>query len=139
MNANQNGPSQKFSGDELDSIRNSLIEKRQSLTQSQASQLDALNSSQGHHLADLEEMGGSSDTGSLCEIMDISASTIEQIDRALEKIGADAYGVCEGCSEPIHRARLKYLPFASHCIECQRKQEQMPQADEAPLPLEELP
>ena len=138
MDANNNGHSQ-YSADELDSFRNVLIEKRQNLTQSQASQLDALNSSQSHHLADLEEMGGSSDTDSLCEIMDISASTIEQIDRALEKIGNGSYGACESCAEAIHRARLKYLPFANLCIECQRKQEKATQTDESSTPLEELP
>ncbi len=137
MDSNDNN---QYAPQELTEFRKALIAKRQDLTQSQANQLDALNSQGGHHLADLEEMGDSADTDSLCEIMDVSSSTIEQIDLALEKIQKGTYGNCEACKESIHRARLKYLPFANLCIECQRKQEaeQSFSAEPAKNPFEEL-
>ena len=136
---NANNTHSQYSPEEFKSFRKALIDKRETLTQSQASQLDAIKNSQGHHLADLEEMGDSADTDSLCEIMDISSSTIDLIDRALKKLGEGSYGFCETCAKPIHRARLKYLPFASLCIACQRKQEKEPRMDESPVPFEELP
>jgi DnaK suppressor protein len=33
------------------------------------------------------------------------------------------YGVCEGCGCSIPMARLNALPYATHCINCQREQE----------------
>ena len=45
-------------------------------------------------------------------------AAVDEIDRALVKIGAGTYGICERCGEPIKRARLKALPYASLCIAC---------------------
>jgi DnaK suppressor protein len=45
-------------------------------------------------------------------------ASVDEVDRALAKIDAGTYGVCERCGEPIKRARLKALPYASMCIEC---------------------
>ena len=43
---------------------------------------------------------------------------VDEIDRALAKLDAGTYGVCERCGEPIKRARLKALPYAALCIAC---------------------
>jgi DnaK suppressor protein len=45
-------------------------------------------------------------------------AAVDEIDRALAKIDQGTYGVCEQCGEPIKRARLKALPYASLCIAC---------------------
>ena len=45
-------------------------------------------------------------------------ASVEEIDRALAKIEAGTYGVCEKCGEPIPRERLKALPHASLCVRC---------------------
>jgi DnaK suppressor protein len=45
-------------------------------------------------------------------------ATIEDIDHALAKIEAGTYGLCEGCGQPIPRARLKALPQARMCVNC---------------------
>jgi DnaK suppressor protein len=39
---------------------------------------------------------------------------------ALQRIEAGSYGDCERCGEPISEKRLEALPFARHCIDCQR-------------------
>ena len=43
---------------------------------------------------------------------------VEEIDRALAKIDAGTYGVCEKCGKEIPRARLKALPHAPLCVAC---------------------
>jgi RNA polymerase-binding transcription factor DksA len=43
---------------------------------------------------------------------------IEAIDRALGRISADAYGICDSCREPIDAARLRAIPWASTCLPC---------------------
>ena len=39
---------------------------------------------------------------------------------ALQKLDDGAFRSCERCNEPISEKRLEALPFARHCIDCQR-------------------
>jgi DnaK suppressor protein len=45
-------------------------------------------------------------------------AAVEEIDRALAKMDAGTYGVCERCANPIPKARLKALPYAALCVAC---------------------
>ena len=45
-------------------------------------------------------------------------AAVEEIDRALAKMDAGTYGVCERCGNPIPKARLKALPYAALCVAC---------------------
>ena len=40
------------------------------------------------------------------------------VDKALAKIAAGTYGICEKCGEPIPRERLRALPYAALCVRC---------------------
>jgi len=46
------------------------------------------------------------------------------IDEALARIEEGVYGECEECGEKITDARLKALPWAPLCIECQEEKEE---------------
>jgi RNA polymerase-binding protein DksA len=48
---------------------------------------------------------------------------LREIDEALERIEDGSYGKCESCGKTIKKTRLKALPHARNCIECQRKEE----------------
>jgi RNA polymerase-binding transcription factor DksA len=48
---------------------------------------------------------------------------LHQIDRALEKLRAGHFGRCETCNRVIAPMRLKYLPYATDCIVCARREE----------------
>lgn len=114
----------QLSTEQLQTIRGSLLQRRSTLLQQQANQLSALNSPEKHHIADLEEMGtDGADTDQLCALVDLSSSNIDQIDKALKKLDAGTYGVCEACEKPIPIARLEFLPFAALCVKCQQKKE----------------
>jgi RNA polymerase-binding protein DksA len=41
---------------------------------------------------------------------------IQKIDRALGRIDAGTFGLCERCGKPIEKARIKALPYANLCI-----------------------
>ncbi len=47
------------------------------------------------------------------------AALLEQVDHALHKFEQGTYGICEACGGPIDRARLKAIPYALYCFECQ--------------------
>jgi DnaK suppressor protein len=41
------------------------------------------------------------------------------LDEALTRLREGTYGFCNECGEPINKARLKALPFAKTCVDCQ--------------------
>lgn len=44
---------------------------------------------------------------------------IDSIDEALRKIEDGSYGLCDRCREQINPERLKAIPYATMCIDCQ--------------------
>uniref|UniRef100_A0AAU2A7N0 TraR/DksA family transcriptional regulator n=1 Tax=Streptomyces sp. NBC_00093 TaxID=2975649 RepID=A0AAU2A7N0_9ACTN len=46
-----------------------------------------------------------------------------QDERALERLDAGTYGLCENCGNPIGKARMQAFPRATLCVECKQKQE----------------
>ena len=48
---------------------------------------------------------------------------LEQGERALARIDAGTYGVCESCGKPIGKARLLAFPRATLCVECKQREE----------------
>ena len=58
------------------------------------------------------------------ELLQRDESTLGEIDEALERIGDGSYGRCEECSTWIKKTRLKAVPHARLCIDCQRSAEE---------------
>jgi DnaK suppressor protein len=48
---------------------------------------------------------------------------LAQNERALARIDAGTYGVCESCGEPIGKARLQAFPRATLCVSCKQREE----------------
>jgi RNA polymerase-binding protein DksA len=48
---------------------------------------------------------------------------LEQTERALDRLDAGTYGLCENCGDPIGKARMQAFPRATLCVECKQKQE----------------
>jgi RNA polymerase-binding protein DksA len=51
-------------------------------------------------------------------------ATLDLIHEALGRLDKGTYGLCQECGGPIAKPRLQALPYAAHCIDCARKQEQ---------------
>ena len=43
------------------------------------------------------------------------------INEALEKLKEGGYGICEECGEKIGQGRVKVMPLAKYCVNCQSK------------------
>ena len=56
-------------------------------------------------------------------VADHRAQQLAEVTRALEDIQAGRYGICRECSQPIAKARLKVMPFATRCVACQARSE----------------
>ncbi|GGV62047.1 MULTISPECIES: TraR/DksA family transcriptional regulator [Streptomyces] len=46
-----------------------------------------------------------------------------QIERALQRLDAGTYGLCENCGDAIGKARMQAFPRATLCVQCKQKQE----------------
>ncbi len=56
-------------------------------------------------------------------LIENSEETLREIDAALQRIEDRTFGLCEEGNHPIGKDRLKVIPWARLCIECQRKVE----------------
>ncbi|MEW6118021.1 MAG: TraR/DksA family transcriptional regulator [Nitrospirota bacterium] len=57
--------------------------------------------------------------------LNVRRDMIRQIDRALQRLRDDEYGICSECGDEIDERRLKVMPFASLCRDCQELKESL--------------
>ncbi|MEU4224501.1 TraR/DksA C4-type zinc finger protein [Nonomuraea sp. NPDC026600] len=48
---------------------------------------------------------------------------VAQNERAIARIDAGTYGVCESCHKPIGKERLQAFPRATLCVTCKQREE----------------
>ena len=56
-------------------------------------------------------------------LMEMESATLRRIDEAIVRLGGGTYGLCSECGGKIAEARLKALPFALTCRDCQEQEE----------------
>ncbi len=56
-------------------------------------------------------------------LVQMRIETIARIDGALARLEAGQYGRCTNCGDEISEARLRALPFAVRCVECEEGRE----------------
>jgi DnaK suppressor protein len=56
-------------------------------------------------------------------LMQMKAETLERTNDALRRLEAGTFGVCAACGDDIPEARLRALPFAVRCTECEKTRE----------------
>ncbi len=55
----------------------------------------------------------------LFSLSDGERHTLLRIEEALKRIEASSYGICINCGNEIRSGRLKAMPWARYCIDCQ--------------------
>lgn len=56
-------------------------------------------------------------------LLEIAASTLQRIDAAIRRLDSGRYGLCALCDGSIAESRLRALPFAVHCRDCETTRE----------------
>ncbi|MFO0793825.1 MAG: TraR/DksA C4-type zinc finger protein [Candidatus Brocadiaceae bacterium] len=59
----------------------------------------------------------------MIELIQSGEASVRNIDSALEKMEEGSFGICEVCNKKIGKERLKAVPYAKLCIDCQREEE----------------
>ncbi len=49
----------------------------------------------------------------------VRSRMLRQIDYALERVAGGTYGECQSCGEEISPNRLKAIPWAEYCLNCE--------------------
>jgi DnaK suppressor protein len=69
---------------------------------------------------DLEaQLDNVSDAGVGAAVVEITSRTLQGIETALRRLKSGRYGLCSECGAEISAARLRALPFAERCRDCQ--------------------
>ncbi len=53
-------------------------------------------------------------------LRDRNQDHLNQVEAALRRLDDGTFGACVRCGRPIAAERLEALPWAAHCIDCQR-------------------
>jgi DnaK suppressor protein len=56
-------------------------------------------------------------------LMQMKSDTLKKIDQAILRLEDGSYGRCQECEQEISEARLRALPFAVLCRDCQERAE----------------
>ena len=53
-------------------------------------------------------------------LRDHNAQQLATVEAAIRRLDDGTYGICVRCGKPVAPGRLEALPWAAHCIDCQR-------------------
>ena len=71
-------------------------------------------------------------------LMQMKSETLKKIDQAITRLEAGTYGRCQECDAEIPPARLRALPFAALCRDCQEEAESTVRAEREAKAFERL-
>ena len=110
-----------------DDLRRTLIAHRRELTDEIQSKIRAVRadacdkSRPATDLTELTEVEPEDDLAFV--IIQIKSQALRNIDEAVRRLDQGAYGSCVDCGDQITRLRLRALPFAVRCRECEEQSE----------------
>ena len=110
----------------LEAQRAALLEERETYTRhasERRAEAEQLAADREPGDVQFDEESGQGDTMNVERERDLALSAqalaaVEDIDKALAKIDAGTYGICERCGQPIPKERLRALPYAALCVAC---------------------
>lgn len=109
-------------GHDMKTIKEMLRKKREDLVLEISRRSKASTESAAQDIGDILDSVSEERTRELDLILtDREKRKLAQIDDAIDRIEENTYGLCEECGVKIPKARLKVLPFATYCVECQEK------------------
>jgi DnaK suppressor protein len=59
--------------------------------------------------------------GNVLALVDRLREQLQEIEKALGKLDAGTYGICESCGNEISPERLEALPHSTLCVTCKQK------------------
>jgi YteA family regulatory protein len=102
---------------EKEDVTKLLAEMKDNYTIAPLNEMDSELSYYDNHGADIA--GNLNDYHRGIALKHNEESIMNKIQRALADINNGDYGVCKVCGKAISEERLKFIPYADHCVNCQ--------------------
>lgn len=105
-------------------LKNALLAQQIQLTDQLASLNEvAMQDHLGYSNHQADDASAAFDQAKDLSIRQNAEGLLKQVNSALRRLGNGTYGLCVECNKPIDTARLKAIPYAELCMDCQRKRE----------------
>jgi DnaK suppressor protein len=126
--------SKEFEDERRASLRKLLLTRREQIVREAKAEISKYIKGETRQLVDTALDDGDWSVVDLSEDVSLRRlsthrDNLQRIDEALRKFDEGTYGICEDCGEEISGERLKILPFAIYCTDCQEKREQLEQIE----------
>lgn len=111
-------------------LRKVLVEKRRAILQEAKTEISKYIKGETRQLVDTALDDGDWSVVDLSEDINLRQlgshrENLQRIDEALRKLNEGTYGICEDCGDEISSERLRVLPFAIYCVDCQERKEKI--------------
>jgi DnaK suppressor protein len=115
--------------EQIEEIRSLLLEKKQTIERDIRRNFSRFleESSEESTVVDMEDGDESRvDVGKEMsyQVMSRWSRELKKINEGLQRIDSGEYGVCDECESRIRFERLKAMPFAQLCLNCQQESEE---------------
>lgn len=108
--------------DRLQALRNILTRLRdETYAKIMAFRRDQAHENIGTPGDEMDVARSSSDVETHASLIERAEDRLRLIDEALARVDNGSYGICAECGDDIPVERLKALPFAVFCVDCQEK------------------
>jgi DnaK suppressor protein len=105
-------------------LKRMLIERRQAMRDEVQDRIRNGRAGRHKEVSDDLEYSDADVQGDIeCALLQMTAETVARIDQALVRLDAGKYGSCFECAGEISERRLRALPFAVRCQDCEERRE----------------
>ena len=128
-------------GERRDDVRRALVARQRALLneiQSKVRDVRELGSNGDRHTTDVDEpVEAEPEDDMVFALIQMKAEILERVDEAVRRFDEGLYGYCVDCGEVIAVSRLRAMPFAVRCRDCEETCEHERRRDR--IPLQRLP
>jgi DnaK suppressor protein len=109
--------------EKLESYRRQLLAQREVLSHGLRVATAEFINDESVYTDAIDQASADLDKSFAMQLKNRERDTIVQIQEALRRIEAGAFGECENCGDQIAEARIKAFPFTTLCIDCKAELE----------------
>ena len=108
---------------EMEPYRHLLLDLKTKLIKEVLLNQEASNENNGDVLDLADQASDSYDKDLANSLSETERARLNAVEAALKRVELGTYGLCDACNKPIPLPRLKVLPFAKFCVQCQQQEE----------------
>jgi len=109
--------------EKLESYRKLLTARRDSVSTGLRVATEQIINGETSYTDSIDQASADIDKSFAMQMKNRDLDTLVQINEALRRIEAGAFGQCQNCDEAISEARIKAFPLTTLCIDCKAELE----------------